>query len=1237
MKRQLLCINLNHQLMQMLIAFVLVIGTVSGYASELQYGDSWGKQGLSIKSQSPTGLGLNFSMQHFSFENRDINGVTMQSISFSESLLPNNEGYPDLPGYGRYIAIPQGSTPVVEIVNMRMEHFYNVEIAPAPRIPLDTETGPLQYAKDLSIYSKNSFYPAQPVMVEEITQIRGIDVCKLDIMPFQYNPVTKELIVYRDMEINVRFEGGNRQFGDTRYRSPYWDDILSDVIFNFSSLPSVDYSARMENRGRETGYEYLIIVPNDPIFSQWGDSIKKFRNEEGIYTGMIKLSDIGTNVSAAMLESYVNNIYNTWDIVPAAILLLGDYGQASQNANSITSPIYDNYCVSDNIIADIDGNHLPDIVFARITAQNAAQLESMIGRFMKYERTPPTNPTFYQNPITALGWQTERWFQICSETVGGFWKNILGKTPVRINEIYQGTPGSVWSTATNTNTVVGVFGPNGLGYIPQSPSSLGGWSGGNASMINNAMNSGSFMLMHRDHGMETGWGEPSYTNSNINGLTNTDLTWILSINCLTGKYNWTSECFTEKFHRYTYNGQPAGALGVTGASETSYSFVNDTYVWGMMDNMWPNFMPQYGTTPESRGIVPAFGNAAGKYFLAQSSWPYNTGNKEVTYHLFHHHGDAFIKVCSEVPQTLVATYEPTIYTSETSVTVTTAANAKICISANGEILGIASTGMNTTVTIDIPPQPEGTRLKVVITKPNCNRYEGSINVIPDVTAAYAGDDASVCSDQTVQLTGTAYNYSSLLWETSGTGTFDDATILAPVYTPSAEDITAGSVVLSLTASKPSVSDSTDYMTVTFAAAPVLFAGNSANICDGNSYSTSEATAENYTSLFWTTSGTGTFSDINSLVTRYTPSAEDIAAGNVILTLNVMNDVCEAHTSDVPVTINPKPVVSISGEAEACQNQSEMIYSAGSTTNTYAWEVSGGVITSGNNTSAVTVTWTESGNGYLNLIETNEYGCSETSNFEVVLNAAPAPSVTGDAAVCANSAGAVYSTPMVEGNTYTWNITGGTIVSGANTNEVTVDWAGNGAGSLNVVETNSVNLCSTTLDFAVAISSPVINIGQDTTLCINHSFILDAPAGYASYAWSTGATTPSITVDGSQYAVASVNNFEVTVTDADGCSTIETIAVTIDACTGIPENAVNTFSLYPNPNTGEFNLVFNESLSGSATIKIVTATGKVLFNSNVIITRNSQIESFNLSDLNSGLYFIKVETNNGTQVQKLIIK
>ena len=140
------------------------------------------------------------------------------------------------------------------------------------------------------------------------------------------------------------------------------------------------------------------------------------------------------------MRAYINNAYNTWTIPPAAVLLLGDYGTGSATGNGIISPIYNSYCKSDHIYADVNNNNMADIVFARITAQNQTHLSTMVGKFLNYERNPPVNANFYDKPITAMGWQTERWFQLCSEIVNGFWQYSLGKHPVRENAIYSGTP-----------------------------------------------------------------------------------------------------------------------------------------------------------------------------------------------------------------------------------------------------------------------------------------------------------------------------------------------------------------------------------------------------------------------------------------------------------------------------------------------------------------------------------------------------------------------------------------------------------------------------------------------------------------------------------------------------------------------------------------------------------------------------------------------------------------------------
>ncbi|NCA86066.1 MAG: T9SS type A sorting domain-containing protein [Clostridia bacterium] len=710
---------------------VLALFLLTGLRAQEQkiaYTDSWQKAGYTLLNANRSNVQVNFSIREFTIADTRINGAPMQNIILDGVMLPNDEGAPNLPGTSRYIAVPEGARPVLKITDYRTELIKNVEVAPSPRIPLETEKGELEYHKG-AIYSQNAFYPKNPIQISEVTEIRGVDAVMLGITPFQYNPVTKELLVYRDVEVEITFEGGRGEFGDNRLRSRWWDPIMKDVFFNYASLPQVDYNQQHQQakKNRDEGFEYLIVVPNNPEFMQWADSIKEFRQKQGILTGIVTLADIGTN-STTGLETYFNNIYNTWTIPPAAILLLADYG--TNAANTITSPIWDNYCASDNIFADVNNNDMPDIIFARITANNAQQLQVMVTKFIHYEKNPPIDPDFYHKPITALGWQTERWFQLCSEVVGGFWRK-QGKDPVRVNAIYQGTPGNVWSSTTygNTTAVVNYFGPNGEEYIPQTPAELGGWSGGTAAMVNTAINNGAFMLQHRDHGFEQGWGEPDYTSSNIPSLHNTDLCFVFSINCLTGKYNMSGECFTEKFHRYTYNGQNSGALGLIAASEVSYSFVNDVYVWGMFDNMYPEFMPDQGGPVEERDLLPSFANAAGKYFLQQSAWPYNTNNKEVTYNLFHHHGGAFLQVYSEVPQDLTVMHNPVLISGESSFTVTAEEGAFIALTVNGEIIGTAE-ATGAPVSISIEPQLPANIMLVTITKQNYYRYEQGVEIIP---------------------------------------------------------------------------------------------------------------------------------------------------------------------------------------------------------------------------------------------------------------------------------------------------------------------------------------------------------------------------------------------------------------------------------------------------------------------------------------------------------------------------
>lgn len=697
-----------------------------------------GTKGFSIGNKTKGNIEINYNLGSFSFDPLNYKGEEMAEISLGSICLPNDEGCPNLPVESRFIAIPQGAKATLNVVSFEKEVIRNVNIAPARKIQAENDEPNMDFVKDAKIYATNANYPEKPFVISETTSLRGVDAVVVSISPFQYNPVKKELTVYSNVKLDLQFEGGNGTFGDDRLRSPYWDNILASQLMNYDQLPVIDYSARMQQwrDGKAEGAEYLIITPNNNAWTPFAEQLKDFRTKQGIITEVYRLDEMGVS-SVQQLEAWFHNAYNNWEIAPVAVCLMADHNtDMTQGIPAQTASHPDNgTCISDNPYADANGDLLPDMVFSRLVAANANELPVFVGKQIDYETNPCMEENFYHQPVTALGWQTARWFQLCSEVIGGYFRKN-GKETIRINTIYQGLPAEQWSTAQNTSNVVNYFGPNGTNYIPERPSELGGWYGGEPEQISAAINSGTFIVQHRDHGFEDGWGEPAFRTAYVDALTNVGkLPFIMSINCLTGKYNHEPRCFAEAFMRHTFNGEPAGAVGVLCPTETSFSYVNDCFVWGAFDLFDPQFMPTYGPYANYSGNwLPAFGSVAGKHFLYQSSWPSIPEYKEVTYQMFTAHCDAFLRLYNEVPQEMTVSYPQVIFSNTNNIAITAPNGCFVSIvkenaDGNWDILAVAQSEGNT-LQLNIPQQTASSELLLVCTGQNFLRFEEPIRVVP---------------------------------------------------------------------------------------------------------------------------------------------------------------------------------------------------------------------------------------------------------------------------------------------------------------------------------------------------------------------------------------------------------------------------------------------------------------------------------------------------------------------------
>jgi hypothetical protein len=353
-------------------------------------------------------------------------------------------------------------------------------------------------------------------------------------------------------------------------------------------------------------------------------------------------------------------------------------------------------------------------------AQDATQLENMIGKVKNFELNPPPSGSYYDHPITSCFFQTGGIAQILTESVAGFYEVILGKITNRINVAPDPLP-AVWTTSPEGLELAAYF--IDLGYLPATPAGVNAEWNGAAQDFVDGINNGAFMLLFDGQASVEGWLSPTFTVSDLPDLANPDPVFVWSIAAFTGQFNTPVNCFAEEIHRHPY-----GALGIVAASQITYAQPSDLFAIGAMDQLWDEYLPDVGTPAPTTGIYPAFAQAAGKYYLQQAPWPENPNLKAATYNLFHYFGDAFSTLYTEVPQITVVEHEPFVPAWVDGFDVTANEGSLIALSVDGELIG-AAFGTGSSVSVPMIPQVPPAQVLVTVTQRNYQRYQVLLPVV----------------------------------------------------------------------------------------------------------------------------------------------------------------------------------------------------------------------------------------------------------------------------------------------------------------------------------------------------------------------------------------------------------------------------------------------------------------------------------------------------------------------------
>lgn len=265
------------------------------------------------------------------------------------------------------------------------------------------------------------------------------------------------------------------------------------------------------------------------------------------------------------------------------------------------------------------------------------------------------------------------------------------------------------------------------------------------------------------------------------------------------------------------------------------------------------------------------------------------------------------------------------------------------------------------------------------------------------------------------------------------------------------------------------------------------------------------------------------------------------------TLEVMDGLfgptCPSALVNVPVVMLPPAVVNAGPDQNLCGSATSVTLS-GSVTNASSgiWSGGGGTYSPANTSLNVTYYPTaaeiESGTVTLVLTSSGAQGCPNQSD-SITINFAPILNVTllNDTVLCYGQT--ITFGPTVTGGsgayTYNWN------------NGATTATINGGAGNYCVTVTDSAGCLSTKcatistpapLTVTLTKSDATVVAGTDGSATAN-------PSGGTqpyTYSWSTGDSTQTI-------SNLSSGIYTVTVTDANGCTTTSSIAITEPQCTG----------------------------------------------------------------------------------------
>lgn len=271
-----------------------------------------------------------------------------------------------------------------------------------------------------------------------------------------------------------------------------------------------------------------------------------------------------------------------------------------------------------------------------------------------------------------------------------------------------------------------------------------------------------------------------------------------------------------------------------------------------------------------------------------------------------------------------------------------------------------------------------------------------------------------------------------------------------------------------------------------------------------------------------------------------------------------------------------------------------------------------------------------------LIATNSCASDTTFQTVVIDGQAPTPDFTSATFGCVPYTVNYIDQSTEDPQSWFWEFQGGNPASSLDQNPM-VTYTNTGVYPVSLTVTNAYGSSTQTWENYIAIQdAPIASFEvtvEQSMIELNNTSIGED----LEFSWDFG--------DGSGSDLASpIHVYEnpgmytITLTASNDCGTTsmnQEISIIISS---VAEGSNNLeLAVFPNPNTGLFNLTINGVISDDVWINLLSASGQQLLNTQAIAHSGKISKVFDLKYLANGVYFLQINTDEQSFYKKVIIK